>query len=55
MTVDALGAPVDRFEQALVKMLHPDQIIAAIRGRTEDDPIARLMQAAHRLHQHPGR
>src|SRR6516162_418023 len=51
LTVDALGAPVDRLEQALVKMLQPDQVIAAIRRRTEDDPIARLPEAAHRFAQ----
>jgi hypothetical protein len=43
LAIDALGAPVDLLEQALVEIPHPNQIIATIRRRTEHDPIAGLL------------
>ena len=42
-------------KQPPVKSLEPDQVIAAIRGRPENDAIAWLLQPANRLDQQLGR
>ncbi len=55
LPIDAFGAPVDRLEQPLVKLLQTDQVVAAVGCRAEDNPVARLLQAANRLHQQIGR
>ena len=43
LPIDAFGAPVDRLEQPLMKLLRTDQVLAAVDCRAEDNPVARLM------------
>ena len=42
------GAPGDLLEQAAVRPFEPDQVIAAILGRAENDPVARAWRAPGR-------
>ena len=49
------GAPGDLLEQAAVRALEADKVIAAIRGLTENDPVARHCERMGGFDEHRSR